>query len=282
MFRLRFSLGLGASALALSCFVAPSAFAQTTFSSSGGGAAAIQASVDSFRAAIGGVNNGVGNPQASGRREINWDAVPAGFSSPNALPGNFFNVNSPRGAVFSTPGSGFQVSAASGGATPVNFGNIDPSYATTFSTFSPQKLFTSIGSNITDVTFFVPGTISAATVSAFGSVFSDVDLANSTTMQFFSAANVSLGTFGVQTASGGLSFLGVQFAAPSVARVRITSGNASLGAGVLDGGATDLVVMDDFVYAEPVSSAAAPEPTSVVLLGFGLAFGVVLKAKAQK
>jgi hypothetical protein len=44
------------------------------------------------------------------------------FSDPNALPANFFNVNSPRGVVFSTPGTSFLVSANSGGATPILFG----------------------------------------------------------------------------------------------------------------------------------------------------------------
>ena len=37
------------------------------------------------------------------RREINWDGVPDARADPNALPANFFNVNSPRGVVFSTP-----------------------------------------------------------------------------------------------------------------------------------------------------------------------------------
>src|ERR1700741_4259585 len=90
------------------------------------------------------------------RREINWDGVPANFSAPNNLPATFFNVNSPRGVIFSTPGTGFQVSGAStdsGPGQPVaaNFGNIDPSYTNTFATFSAERLFTSLGSNITDI-----------------------------------------------------------------------------------------------------------------------------------
>ena len=36
--------------------------------------------------------------------EINWDGVPDALASPNSFPANFFNVNSPRGTVFSTPG----------------------------------------------------------------------------------------------------------------------------------------------------------------------------------
>ena len=44
------------------------------------------------------------------------------------------------------------------------------------------------------------------------------------------------------------------FAAPIVARVRITCGDAALSATITDvsaGGTKDLVVMDDFVYGEP-------------------------------
>jgi len=96
---------------------------------------------------VGGANGSFGGL----RREINWDGVPDASSDPNPLPANFFNVNSPRGAVFSTPGTGFQVSATSG-VQPVEFGTIDASYPSTFATFSPQRLFTPIGSNVVDVT----------------------------------------------------------------------------------------------------------------------------------
>jgi hypothetical protein len=48
------------------------------------------------------------------------------------------------------------------------------------------------------------------------------------------------------------SFLGVDFGLPEVSRVRITNGNAALGPNETPG--LDLVVMDDFIYAEPVPS----------------------------
>jgi hypothetical protein len=91
-------------------------------------------------------------PSDQVRREINWDGVPDSFSAPNNLPANFFNVNSPRGVVFSTPGSGFQVSAKSGNATvtALRFGNINPNYLSDFQTFSPERLFTAVGSTVTD------------------------------------------------------------------------------------------------------------------------------------
>lgn len=110
--------------------------------------ASIQTQVTAFRTALGGANNGVGGSFASGRREINWDVVPAGFSEPNALPGNFFNANSPR-RLQMTPDSGtLQVTTGAGDFAP----------------FSGTKLFglTGTGTAI-DVTFFVPGTATQAT-----------------------------------------------------------------------------------------------------------------------
>src|SRR4051794_23156717 len=74
-------------------------------SATGANAAAIQTSVDAFRSSLGTLNPNVAGSFGSGRREINWDGVPDNFAAPNNLPANFFNVNSPRGVVFSTPGT---------------------------------------------------------------------------------------------------------------------------------------------------------------------------------
>lgn len=245
---------------------------------SGANAAAIQASVDAFRADLGGsLNPNVAGSFASGRREINWDGVPDALAAPNNLPSNFFNVNSPRGAVFSTPGTGVQVSG-NVGVAPVRFDNINATYSSVFQTFSAQRLFTGVGSNIVDVNFFVPGSTNPATVSGFGSVFTDVDLANTTSIQYFNANNVSLGTFFAPTANNGLSFLGVSGFGDGIARVRITSGNAALGPTDANGNPTDVVVMDDFVYGEP--KAVVPEPSSMLLLATGVAVFVWIRKKA--
>jgi hypothetical protein len=48
-------------------------------------------------------------------------------------------------------------------------------------------LFTAVGSTITDVGFFLPGTSTAATTSAFGLVFTDVKVAGLTRIDFFDA-----------------------------------------------------------------------------------------------
>jgi hypothetical protein len=224
--------------------------APQVFEASGKTPADIQTAVDAFRASLG-TNNGIGGTFGSGRREINWDGVPDQFSAPNLLPPNFFNSNSPRGAVFFTLGTGFQVSANSSNPTntPVRFGNIHPVYPELFSTFSPQRLFTALGSNITETLFFKPGTTEAATVKGFGAVFTDVNSDDSTTIDYFDVGGnllLSQNVLPGPTARGSLSFVGVKFDRANVFFVRITSGNR-----ILKTPARDVVAMDDFIYGEP-------------------------------
>src|SRR5437773_588142 len=230
--------------------VAASAAPPQVFEASGAAPADIQTAVDAFRNFLGN-NNGIGGTFATGRREINWDGVPDPFSAPNLLPANFFNSNSPRGIVFFTPGTGFQVSAnlVNPTNTPVRFGNINPVYPALFSTFSPQKLFTALKSTITENLFFIPGTTHSATVKGFGAVFTDVNTDTSTKIEYFDVGGNLLFSRNVlpqPTPRAGLSFLGVGFDTASVFLVRITSGNRILKVPNLD-----VVVMDDFIYGEP-------------------------------
>ena len=257
--------------------VASATASPITFSASGANPASIQATVDVFRTAVGALNPNVAGSFGAGRREINWDGVPDALSAPNSLPANFFNVNSPRGVVFSTPGTSFQTSA-NAGVAPVRFDNINATYSAQFQTFSPQRLFTSVGSNITDINFFVPGSTTASFTSGFGAVFVDVDMSNTTSIQFFDTLGLSLGTFFAPVANNGLSFLGVQFnAGERIGRVRITSGNTPVGPTEAVG--LDVVVMDDFIYGEP---AAVPEPVTTLLVGAGLlAITLARRSKAS-
>lgn len=237
------------------------------FESAGANPAAITATRDAFRSAIGGGIVAGANGSFGGlRREINWDGVPDAAADPNPLPANFFNVTSPRGVVFSTPGTGFLVSANSGGVPPVLFG-----FPSDFQTFSSQKLFTAVNSNVTDVRFYLPGTATAATTRAFGLIFTDVEVAGLTRVQFFDANNNLIFTRdALVSVNQGLSFLGVAFDDAVVGRVRITAGsNTIVSNGVLGNPTDDLVVMDDFLYAEP-SVAAVPEPQTYALMGIGL------------
>ena len=144
--------------------ISPAETGPVVFMSTGVNVAQIVPIRDAFRSAIGGGTVAGANGSFGGlRREINWDGVPDGSSAPNNLPGNFFNVNSPRGVVFSTPGTGFQVSANASTGIPVEFGNLNASYPSVFAAFSAQRLFTALGSTVTDVSFFVPGTTTPAT-----------------------------------------------------------------------------------------------------------------------
>jgi len=240
----------------------------TTFEVAGANPAAITPTRDAFRTAIGGGTVAGANGSFGGlRREINWDGVPAGSADPNPFPANFFNVNSPRGVVFSTPGTGFLVSANAGLATPVLFG-----FPNDFQTFSVQRLFTAIDSNITDVLFFEPGTSNSATTSAFGLIFVDVEVAGSTSISFFDDTDSLIYTHQALVAGNqGLSFLGATVSGGAISRVRIASGsNTIVSNGVLGNPNDDVVVMDDFLYAEP-TLAAVPEPATLALLGLGLA-----------
>lgn len=211
------------------------------------GSGDISGYVAQFRALLGDPLNGaMPGSQAAGRREINWDGVPANLTGNDALPGDFFNTRSPRGAVFTAPA--FQVSDK-------NLAEVDPSYTDQFSAFSPVKTFAVAGSAAMETEFKVPGATTPAAVRGFGVVFVDVDRAGSATLEFFGATG-RLGRFEapVQSAGSRFSFLGVVFQDTVVTHVRIVSGNAALAAGVKDvsdGGRDDLVAMDDFLYSEP-------------------------------
>jgi hypothetical protein len=224
-------------------------------SGSGVNAAAIQAKVDEFRTALGPLNSNVPGSFMMGRREINWDSLRASDVAPNSLPADFFNQVSTRGVVFSgATGITFQVSAASG---QVEFGNINAGYPGEFSTFSSASLFTPVGTNVMDVSFFVPGTGIPATVKGFGAVFTDVDRIAGTSIECFAPGGDSLGVFFVPPQDSGLSFLGIYFnAGERITKVRITCGNKAVSAANNDvdgaASASDVVVMDDFIYAEPI------------------------------
>jgi hypothetical protein len=215
----------------------------------------INAAVEEYRTLLGGVNHGgePGTKGPSGYREINWDSLPDELSAPAYYEPDFFNApEAPRarGIILETPGDGLMVSADAdnpSGALP-RFGNINPTYVEAFQTFSEERLFSPVGSNIVNLTFFIPGTGTPAAVRGFGAVYTDVDTAH-TAFEYFDRDGNSLGSFETPIADQGLSFLGVAFAEAVVFRVEVRYGTDALGPD--DGGDIDVAVMDNFIYGEP-------------------------------
>ncbi len=232
--------------------------ASVVFEASGANPAAIQNKVDAFRTALGPAN-GSGPAAVNGRREINWDGIPAAALDP--FNGNFFNSNSPRGLVLSTPGTRLKVSGDPGtpsflmrDVTAQEWGLME------LASFSPEKMFAPIGSTTTDVIFFVPGTTTRATVTGFGAVYVDLDVADASRLEAFDLSGRLIFSRTVLlpgVPSKGLSFLGVAFdAGERIARVRITSGTHPIDTGFMNP-APDGVALDDFIYGEPQAAADA-------------------------
>jgi len=236
-------------------FVAPK-----VFQAAAPRAAALEGAVDAYRAALGNPNNGNNPPPSdgSGHREINWDGGSPSVLATTAPVTPFNTFLNTRGSQFTSPGVGLSQAPPSGGpqgGLAVLFNN--PTYATIFSTFSPSRLFTPVGSNITEALFFIPGTNGGqtATVSGFGAVFTDVHAPGrsgpSTRIEYFDQDGNLIFTGFVPPSPGdaGLSFFGIVFEDARIARVRITTGDVAPGPN--DDRVHDIVMMDDFLYGEP-------------------------------
>jgi hypothetical protein len=235
------------------------------FQATGPTAASIQETVNAYRLALGEPNNGNAPGQLSGRREINWDGgSTTNLNTAVTLGSTLTTFQNSRGALFTTPGTGFVQAPAA--ADPVQFppGGLagqfnNPTYGDIFTPFSDSRLFSAIGSNLTEVAFFVPvapgGSNKPATVTGFGAVFTDVDKRGngnaSTRIEYFDADGDLLFSSFVPAlrGDGNLSFLGIVFDEARIAQVQITSGNVAPGPDDL--GKHDIVMMDDFLYDEP-------------------------------
>jgi hypothetical protein len=230
------------TALAVLAVPAAASAAPDIRTASGATPAALDATIEAFRNDLGELRPDSGQAYGgTGRREINWDGVPAAAAFPNRMPGGLF---ASRGAEFETPGVGTEVSNGSpwGGGFPA---------------YSGQKLFSPAGSNRTDVRFLVPGTSRQGFTDAFGVVLSDVDTAAGAAVTFLDARGATL--LEVPVPTGVLSFVGVRFRdGERVAEVRVRSGSTAIAPGVVDGPQADLAAIDDVIFGEPEADLFAP------------------------
>jgi hypothetical protein len=215
----------------------------------------IENDVNKFRQLLGDPLNTV-TGVTTGRREINWDGVPDSLVG-KKLPDDFFNpteagapVARQRGLAYLPGGGEFRISNTS-------FADLNAQAAAQFSSFSGTKTFANISSNLWPVDFQVAGQLKAASVKGFGAVFSDVDLNNSTSLEFFNGTK-SLGKYFVppHNTTSSFSFLGVYFKnGETITRVLVSHKGFLSGGSkdVTDNGPDDLIVLDDFLYSEPIA-----------------------------
>jgi hypothetical protein len=238
--------------------------APLVFQAAGPDATSIQGAVDAFRAALGDNNLNNPGPIQKGRREINWDGGNPNLLATTAPVTPFLTFLNTRGSQFKTPGLGLSQAPPSGGpqgGLAVLFGN--PSYGRIFKAFSLSRLFTPVGSNITEASFSIPGTNgnAQATVRGFGAVFTDVDQPDGTVLSSVAQRGSQIDYFDrngklifssvipASPGDGSLSFFGIKFDDARIALVRITTG--SVAPGPNDDRQHDIVMMDDFIYGEP-------------------------------
>jgi hypothetical protein len=226
-----------------------------------------------FEAAIGGVDNG-GNPPAqpltTGFRTINWDGVKLDGTD---FGGGANTIVIDQGKTVGIPLNRFQERGIFFGAIYAvstdqqtgggSFGDVNPNVAGLFPSFSPHNTFAMFNDNGIDFKFVLPSAHTSSVVSAasrgFGAIFINVQQPG-TTIQYFNG-NTLLDTLAVKpnATAGAAVFAGELFNNPIVTNVLLTLGQGVIfkfdGKNVTAGGSNtasnNLVVTDDFVYAEP-------------------------------
>jgi hypothetical protein len=223
--------------------------------------------LSSFESAIGGSKNTAAAPQSGGFRTITWDGVKLDGSDfgggantivivPNKTVGIPLNRFQGQGTFFQ------EVYAVSGDG----FTDVNPNVTGLFPAFSASNTFAMANDNSIDQSFVLAsaaGTTPAlAATRGFGAIFINNEVANTSSIEYFHG-DLSLGKHFVPVGTAGQAeFLGVLFSNPIVTRVSLTLGTDTLfsfDGSTFSGTSTNnppthnLVVTDDFVYAEPVS-----------------------------
>lgn len=264
-----FSAGQYADQVATDDFIIADPISRTTSNAAvafgAANTAAATTALADFRTAITNVN---GIPSAIGWDGVRLDGTDNGGNTTpivankiTGIPINRFQV---RGALY-----GSVLAVANDGFISANSAVADQ-----FPAFSTANTFASFNTNKHDLHFVLASAPTTTPIPAatrgFGVIFLDVEREHTSSIEYFNGT-VSLGKFFVPVgASGQAEFLGVLFNSPIVTRVTITTGTTQVfnfqpGASgqpgqVTSGGTendtTDLVVMDDFLFAEPVLNSA--------------------------
>jgi Bacterial Ig-like domain (group 3) len=238
---------------------------------SGVGGAAVAQALTAFKAAVGGPDQtAAAGPQGSGFRTIDWDGVKVDGTD---LGGGANTTVVNQGHTVGIPLNRFQTRGVYFGAVYAvsndGFTDVNPTTAGLFPPFSPANTFAMFNDNGIDFKFVAPSAGNTTVVSAasrgFGAVFVNVREPDTTSIEFFHGAT-SLGTiFAPVGAAGQPEFVGDLFQSPIVTNVVLTLGTDvifSFDGTTFSSNTSDnsdnghnLVVTDDWVYAEPVPIA---------------------------
>ncbi len=235
----------------------------------------------------GGIQGDVG-PATTGHREVVWDGVPEAERNKTTFSPTFFDrqpggSDGVQGGVIFTAvgGTGEEVNDALAGVLPDpatvgppdnqnapfggDFSNLNASYANDLVAFTQDAVFAPIGTNITDVTFHVAGSMTKGFITGMGVVFISVDKAQASSLEFFDMNNNSIVKVFAPLQSRGpfpfpgpvsatnlpFSFAGYIDRNARIGRVRITNGESPVDTGNDSPGGHDVVVLDDIYYSEP-------------------------------
>ena len=212
--------------------------ADEVFSDSGANASDIADTVDAFRDALGQLNPNEPVNVGSGRRQINWDAAPDSISAPNFFPGDFFNFSaspsSPRDRIFDSRNwipierDGRQ---RAGRRLCKYQCPVRRNLRVIQSRTAVLHRWTALSRKSCSLTR--PTRQPQPTTHGFGMVFSDVDYANTTSIELFDVNDDSIGLYYAENYAGQanehFSFLGISLDESRIARARITTGTTALG-----------------------------------------------------
>jgi hypothetical protein len=243
---------------------------------------------DNNQIIIGGVK-GPSGTQLTGHREVVWDGVPEALRNKDNFNPEFFDRQDAGaagvrgGIIFKSGGVGQEVNDAFAGALPDaalvgppanenapvggDFSNLSSAFSGNLLAFTQSAAFAPLGSTSTEITFRVPGSTTPATVHGLGIVFSSVDKANSSYVEYFDeAGGVVAKIFSPVQDKGrfpfegpaiaerfSYTFVGFNDASKRIARVVVVSGDVPIDEAQDDFPASpgDVVIFDDVYYSEP-------------------------------